>query len=72
VATCGNGTVEPARGEQCDDGVNDGGYGECARGCVWAPRCGDRQVQPEFGEDCDDGNSAPRDGCSPTCTFEIG
>ncbi|HZI13994.1 MAG TPA: DUF4215 domain-containing protein [Myxococcus sp.] len=72
VATCGNGTVETNRGEQCDDGVNDGGYNQCDRGCVWAPRCGDRQVQPEFGEDCDDGNSTPRDGCSPTCTFEIG
>jgi fibro-slime domain-containing protein len=72
VATCGNSIVEPDKGEQCDDGVNDGGYGECARGCVWAPRCGDRKVQEEFGEDCDDGNSTPRDGCSPTCTFEIG
>jgi fibro-slime domain-containing protein len=72
VATCGNGTVETNYGEQCDDGVNDGGYGQCDRGCVLAPRCGDGKVQEEFGEDCDDGNSTPRDGCSATCTYEIG
>jgi fibro-slime domain-containing protein len=69
VATCGDG--EPDPGEECDDGVNDGGYGQCARGCVWGPRCGDNTTQPS-NEECDDGNRTSGDGCSSTCTIEIG
>src|SRR6478609_11821000 len=46
---CGDGIV--SLGEECDDGKNDGGYGECAPGCVQGPRCGDGIVQ--HGEDCD-------------------
>lgn len=67
---CGDGRVDA--GEQCDDGVNDGGYGQCARGCVLGPRCGDGFVQDASGEECDDGNSEDRDGCSATCKLEIG
>jgi cysteine-rich repeat protein len=40
-------------GEECDDGVNEGGYGECGPGCKLGAYCGDGIVQP--GEDCDDG-----------------
>lgn len=68
--TCGNHVVDV--GEQCDDGVNDGGYGQCAPGCVLGPRCGDGIVQHEFGETCDDGNTQGNDGCSATCSVEIG
>lgn len=68
--TCGDGVVQgPA--EECDDGTNDGGYGECAPRCVWGPRCGDGLVQQNFGESCDDGNTAGGDGCDASCRPEI-
>ena len=54
-------------GEQCDDGVNDGGYGECAAGCKLGPRCGDGKLQAGTGEECDDGNAKNGDGCSTSC-----
>jgi fibro-slime domain-containing protein len=60
---CGDGIV--SLGEECDDGVNDGGYGECDPGCKLGPRCGDRIVQT--GEDCDDGNRIDGDGCGSAC-----
>src|SRR5690606_6690233 len=44
-AICGDGVL--SFGEECDDGVNDGGYGECAPGCVLGPFCGDGVVQAE-------------------------
>jgi fibro-slime domain-containing protein len=64
---CGDGIV--TLGEECDDGVNDGGYDECAPGCVLGPRCGDGIVQP--GEDCDDGNRLDGDGCGSSCRFLV-
>jgi fibro-slime domain-containing protein len=60
---CGDGIV--SQGEECDDGVNDGSYGECAPGCVLGPYCGDGIVQPP--EDCDDGNRRDGDGCGSAC-----
>ena len=60
---CGDGIV--SLGEECDDVVNDGGYGECEPTCKVGPRCGDRIVQ-EF-EDCDDGNRIDGDGCGSAC-----
>ncbi|QSQ18914.1 DUF4215 domain-containing protein [Pyxidicoccus parkwayensis] len=72
TATCGDGIVDKTKGEECDDGVNDGGYGQCARGCVWGPRCGDGNRDTDNGEECDDGNTNNRDGCSSTCKIEIG
>jgi fibro-slime domain-containing protein len=68
-ATCGNGVID--KGEECDDGVNTGGYGKCARGCVWGPRCGDKSVQKDQGETCDDGNTTSGDGCSSICKLEL-
>jgi fibro-slime domain-containing protein len=50
-AVCGDGIV--GIGEECDDGVNDGGYGECGAECRLGEYCGDGIVQS--GEDCDDG-----------------
>ena len=64
---CGDGIV--SLGEQCDDGVNDGGYGECAAGCVIGPYCGDGITQDM--EECDDGNRLSYDGCSATCRIEV-
>ena len=48
---CGDGVVEA--GEQCDDGLNTGGYGKCGPGCKLGAYCGDGMVQPP--EQCDDG-----------------
>jgi len=60
---CGDGII--TLGEECDDGVNDGGYEECAPGCVLGPSCGDGIVQ--MGEDCDDGNRRDGDECGSSC-----
>jgi fibro-slime domain-containing protein len=60
---CGDGIV--TAGEECDDGMNDGGYEECAAGCVLGPRCGDNLKQE--GEDCDDGNRRDGDMCGSSC-----
>ena len=60
---CGDGIL--GLGEQCDDGVNAGGYGKCAPGCVLGEYCGDGIVQPP--EDCDDGNRVNGDGCNNAC-----
>lgn len=64
---CGDGIV--SLGEQCDDGVNDGGQGECQPGCVIGPYCGDGILQE--GEACDDHNRVNGDGCSSTCRKEV-
>jgi fibro-slime domain-containing protein len=53
TAICGDNVL--SFGEECDDGVNDGDYGECNPGCVLGPFCGDKIVQGEFGEGCDVG-----------------
>jgi fibro-slime domain-containing protein len=50
-AICGDGIL--SFGEECDDGDNDGGYGECDAGCKLGPFCGDGIVQGE--EHCDKG-----------------
>lgn len=66
ASTCGDGIV--ARGELCDDGVNDGSYGGCAPGCkARGPRCGDGVLEPSR-EQCDDGNSNNTDSCANNCT----
>jgi len=49
---CGDGIL--GIGEECDDGVNAGGYGQCGPGCKLGAYCGDGIVQPDQ-EDCDDG-----------------
>ncbi|MEM9459998.1 MAG: DUF4215 domain-containing protein [Myxococcota bacterium] len=64
MPTCGDGVV--ALGEQCDDGVNDGGYGECGPDCQLGEYCGDGILQ-EAHEDCDDGNFFDDDECPASC-----
>ncbi len=63
VSVCGDGIV--GLGEECDDGTNDGGYGECDAGCILGAYCGDGIVQE--GEDCDDGNTLEGDDCGSAC-----
>lgn len=62
---CGDGIV--ALGEECDDGVNDGGYGECGPDCRLGEFCGDGTLQREAGEECDDGNNLDGDDCGSNC-----
>ena len=68
-ARCGNGIKEDACGEECDDGVNVGGYNQCDVGCKLGPRCGDGITQADFGEQCDDG---PNNGMPGACTANCG
>ncbi|HEX6243842.1 MAG TPA: fibro-slime domain-containing protein, partial [Polyangiales bacterium] len=69
-ASCGDGMVQ-SNYEKCDDGTNDGGYGECAANCVLGPRCGDGVTQRDAGEECDDGNRSNNDGCNVSCDLEL-
>lgn len=65
--TCGDQILD--RLEECDDGVNDGGWGRCGSVCRWDQWCGDGVMQAGF-EECDDGvNDVPygATGCSPAC-----
>lgn len=67
-AQCGNGAVDA--GEDCDDGVNNGGYDQCWPMCKRGPRCGDMVVQVDDGEECDLGegnNSGAYNGCDQLC-----
>jgi fibro-slime domain-containing protein len=69
AATCGDGIV--ASTEQCDDGVNDGGYGQCQPGCLLGARCGDGTKNGS--EQCDNGsnlsgyNDPSAGACAPGC-----
>jgi fibro-slime domain-containing protein len=66
---CGDGILSP--GEQCDDGKNTGGYGQCGPGCVRGPYCGDGIVNGP--EACDNGKNVSAYGtsnstdCAPGC-----
>ena len=65
---CGNGIVDAARGEQCDDSNTIDGDG-CQHDCK-LPRCGDGVRDPSLAEECDAGpaNSlAPDALCRPNC-----
>lgn len=59
-AECGDGVI--AGNEECDDGVNDGGYNECQPNCVLGGFCGDGIKQDS--EQCDDNDPAGPAGCS--------
>ena len=60
---CGDGIL--TLGEQCDDGVNAGGYGKCGPGCKLTEYCGDGKIEAD--EDCDDGNRVDGDDCNNAC-----
>ena len=65
---CGDGKVQTPQ-EQCDDGANDGTYGNCGDpmmplpNCNLGPRCGDGIVQDQYGEQCE-----PMSSNDPNCT----
>lgn len=61
---CGDGIV--GLGEECDDGENDGGYGQCDKGCKWGAYCGDGILQADDGEECDPGIDP---NCPNNCFF---
>jgi fibro-slime domain-containing protein len=64
---CGDGELQP--GEECDDGLNEGGYDGCESDCTLGPYCGDGVVQAEF-EECDDGlNIGGYGQCAPGCVL---
>ncbi len=81
---CGDGILQPTRGEGCDDGNTVSGDGCSAtcqvepgwicptpgKPCVDTVVCGDGKI--EGNEQCDDGNTVSGDGCSSTCTLETG
>jgi fibro-slime domain-containing protein len=63
VPVCGDGVV--GIGEQCDDGINDGGFGECGPGCRLLEYCGDG-IRQAPQEDCDDGVANGTPGKCPS------
>lgn len=67
-SSCGDGVVDSAFGEECDDGINDDSYDGCSADCSLGPRCGDGRVNGE--EQCDDGNRINGDGCNLACVEE--
>ncbi len=66
---CGDGLVNPAAGEECDDAWEnvDGVSGACRTDCTLAV-CGDGIV--DVGEQCDDANDVVGDGCTANCALE--
>jgi cysteine-rich repeat protein len=66
ISRCGDGVVNTAAGEQCDDGNVVSGDG-CSSTCqTEVPLiCGNGVLQA--GEQCDDGNSNNNDFCTNTC-----
>ena len=61
---CGDGEVDIAQGESCDDGNGVDGDG-CDSNCT-ASACGNGVVAAD--EICDDGNDVDGDGCDSNCT----
>lgn len=82
---CGDGFVQVAKGETCDDGNSTSGDGcssQClieegwtcpapGQSCLPPPACGDGRIDAA-NEACDDGNLNDGDGCSATCAIEAG
>ena len=81
---CGDGKIDTANGENCDDGNRIGGDG-CSGICTVEPNwecptagqpckstivCGNGNRQ--IGEGCDDNNTTAGDGCDANCNVEAG
>src|SRR5262245_9258445 len=63
---CGDGVVQEAVREKCDDGNIVDGDG-CAANCLSREACGDGTINSAAGELCDDGNTRGGDGCAADC-----
>ena len=63
---CGNGVIDSAAGEVCDDGNIVDGDG-CSASCKSNETCGNGVTDSAAGEVCDDGNTTSGDGCSADC-----
>lgn len=76
LATCGNGAVDQAIGENCDPNAPGFGPGGCdsssclLRGSIFPALCGDGLLDQLHGEACDDTNQTNGDGCSDKCLHE--
>ena len=83
VSICGDGILDGANGEYCDDGNMtdhdgctacqvDAGYTCPTAGmlCKVFEFCGDSKISAALGETCDDGNAVGGDGCSSQCVTE--
>lgn len=66
--TCGNGILDAARGETCDQGTANGVSPSLCRSDCRLTSCGDGYAGGA--EACDDGNRLDRDGCSAACKRE--
>lgn len=66
---CGDGFVNQAAGEICDDGNNLSGDG-CRGDCQSTEICGNGRIDHDAEENCDDGNTVTGDGCSDSCQSE--
>jgi fibro-slime domain-containing protein len=68
--SCGDGIVQSAFGETCDDAINDGSYGSCTSDCQLGSWCGDGVVDRAAGEECDDAvNDGTYNTCGPGCKY---
>jgi hypothetical protein len=70
---CGDGRVDSAHGETCDQGADNGkGYGFCTATCGLGPRCGDGVTTD--GEECDQGamNGMTAATCTAMCKRKCG
>jgi cysteine-rich repeat protein len=65
---CGDGVVNQACGEECDQGPANGNTPDGCRVDCRLARCGDGVV--DTGEECDDGNDVACDGCGVDCVVE--
>ncbi|WP_045118909.1 DUF4215 domain-containing protein [Haliangium ochraceum] len=68
VGECGDGEVDLARGEMCDDGNFTDGDG-CTSDCRSNEDCGNGELDDHLAspEVCDDGNTVSGDDCSADC-----
>jgi len=67
---CGDGVIDPQKGEQCDDGPANGNAPNACRSTCRLPSCGDGVIDPSRGETCDTGaanSDAIPNRCRSTC-----
>ncbi len=70
-AMCGDGKINNAAGEECDDALLNGDDRDCTASCR-VNVCGDTHantIGPSHIEQCDDGFSTTIDNCSNQCTM---